>query len=227
MTSPALPGGSSTFPADPRIDGGHLATFSDARESGRRAAGRGLAFLAALLALTRVAAPASVIVAKDFAALVAEADLIFVGTVERVESRWTNPQRDAIETIVTFSELEPIRGPVGREVALRFGGGEVDGVREEIAGVPRFVAGERVVLFARQDHSLCPIVGFSQGCFRVIEDSEGNTVRGCDGRSIPLSREASELKVGTSASRAATRVSLDEFLDRIRREMGRESGEAD
>ena len=53
---------------------------------------------------------ATVVVAKDFDALCAEAALIFVGTVTKVESRWSDPQRQAIETEVTFGDLTWLRG---------------------------------------------------------------------------------------------------------------------
>jgi hypothetical protein len=184
-----------------------------------------LRLLAALSAFVPPAAWSSLIVAKDFADLAAEADLIFVGTVARVESRWSDPQRQAIETIVTFSDLEPLGGPLGEEVTLRFAGGEVEGIREVIAGVPRFVPGERVVLFARQETSVSPIVGFSQGCFRVVEDALGPAVRGCDGHGVVLPAETAELRAGAPATPGAQRVGLEGFLDRIRRQLERQRGD--
>jgi hypothetical protein len=124
-------------------------------------------------------AAATVVVAKDFAALCAEADLIFVGTVSKTESRWIDRDKQAIETQVTFEDLTWLRGPAQSSITLHFAGGEVDGLREEIAGVPGFTVGERRIIFARNGRYVSPIVGFDQGALRVVE---GRTARSWSGR---------------------------------------------
>ncbi len=88
-----------------------------------RRVGAGALVLAVRLLFAPAEASSSLIVAKSFADLTAEADLIFVGTVQRVESRWSDPERQAIETLVTFTQLEPVRGAAGTELTLRFCGG--------------------------------------------------------------------------------------------------------
>lgn len=213
MSNPARLGGSNTFPAEPTSRTRIGASSRRVRAS--------VAALVALLLFAPSAARASVIVAKGFADLAAEADLVFVGTVERCESRWADPGKNGIETLVTFSNIEPIKGPVENRLTLRFGGGEVDGIREEIAGVPRFAPGEQVVLFVRQERSLSPVVGFSQGCFRVVEDEQGRAVRGCHGEPAALPANEAPLRAGPPADAETGRVGLDEFLLRVRREIDR------
>jgi hypothetical protein len=218
MSNPARPGGRNTFRAEPT-----RRTPTEPLAHARRAS---VAALVAALLLALPAARGSVVVPKEFADLAAEADLVFVGTVARIESRWADPGKNGIETLVTFSDIEPIKGPVGREETLRFGGGEIDGLREEIAGVPRFAPRERVVLFVRQERSVSPVIGFSQGCFRVVEDEQGRAVRGCDGHPVVLPAAHAPLRAGTTADAAAERVGLEEFLDRVRREIERQPGDA-
>lgn len=162
---------------------------------------------------TRPAA-ATVVIEKDFAALCAEADLVFVGTVSRVEAGWRDATRQAIETAVTFSDLTWLRGTPRSSVTLRFAGGEVDGLREEIAGVPHFEVGQRGVIFAHDGDFVSPLVGFHQGLFRIVDGANGATVRDADGRPIAPASDAA-LRLGTPA--AAT--GLDEFLDRVRRQL--------
>ncbi len=159
-------------------------------------------------------ASATTIIAKDFAALCAEADLIFVGTVRAVVSRWTDPEQRAIETLVTFSDVTPVFGTEGREVTLRFGGGQVGTLREEIAGVPQFAVGDRRVIFARREYSVSPIVGFHQGVFPVVDTPQGPVVAGVEAA-------APEEGASTEAPRASREgaVPLDTFLDRVRREL--------
>lgn len=161
-------------------------------------------------------AAATVIVAKDFNALCDEADMIFVGTVVSVESRWADPKRQAIETLVTFSDLTWIRGTPRGAITLRFSGGAVDDIREEIVGVPQFRAGERRVIFALEGRFVSPVVGFDQGAFRVIDGSGGPQVVGAAEADDPHGA----LHLGAPpASGTPVPVGLDEFVERVRQRL--------
>ena len=186
---------------------------------------RFLAFALALLAAAASAAPAhaTTVLAKDFAALCAEADLVFVGTVETVRPRWRDRTRQAIETVVTFAALTWLRGAPRATIELTFGGGEMDGLREEIAGVPRFLPGERRVLFARAGDFVSPLVGFSQGYFRVVDGPEGPSVLDADGRAVTGLAGAARRR--GAANDAAAAVPLATFLDRVRAQLATD-GEA-
>ena len=162
-------------------------------------------------------ARATAVIAKDFAALCAEADMVFVGTVREVHSQWADAAEQSIETLVTFSDLTPLHGAEEGEVTLRFAGGTVDDIREEVAGVPRLAVGERVVIFARHERSISPIVGFNQGCFRVVDGPSGAVVLDVDHRPVPAADGGA---FGVAPERASgSSVSLAVFLDRIRREL--------
>ena len=172
---------------------------------------------AAALLFVGLAAPvaATVVVAKDFAALCNEADLIFVGIVTDVVSRWSDPATHSIETLVTFGDLTWLRGGPASTVTLRFGGGEVDGVREEYAGVPHFSLGERRVIFAHDGAFVSPIVGFDQGALRVVDGADGAHVLGA-----PSAADArGALHLGAPAGAPPSPVPLDAFLDRVRQQL--------
>ncbi len=174
--------------------------------------------LGAMLGAART--DATVVVAKDFGALCAEADLIFVGTVASTESRWSDPQKQAIETVVTFADLTWLRGGPQATMELRFGGGELEGLRESVAGVPQFTVGERRVIFAHAGHFVSPLVGFSQGLFRVVDGADGPVVLDSEGKAVTGVGRAA-LQRGAAGDRS-TALPLDAFLDRVRAQMATE-----
>ncbi|HSP96869.1 MAG TPA: hypothetical protein VL049_06445 [Candidatus Dormibacteraeota bacterium] len=174
-----------------------------------------LALLLGIVAAPR--AEATTVIAKDFSALCAEAELIFVGTVASSESRWSDPQRQAIETVVTFTDLTWLRGGPQAQIELRFGGGELDGLHEAVAGVPQFNVGDRRVVFAHAGHLVSPIVGFNQGLFRVVDGAGGPVVLDADGKAVTGVGRAA-LQRGAADDRSAA-LPLDAFLARVREQM--------
>lgn len=183
-----------------------------------------IAAVCAVLSVWARPAAATVVVHKDFAALCRDADLIFVGTVQSVESRWSDAGRTSIETLVTFADLDWLQGDPQSSITLRFAGGAVDGVRMEIAGVPKFAAGERRVIFAYDGTFVSPIVGFDQGAPRVVDGSDGPMVvdNGTSLRAADGARGA--LRLGEPS--AGDPTPLDEYLDRVRDRLGAESDAA-
>ena len=163
-------------------------------------------------------AEATTVIAKDFRQICREADLVFVGTVVEVESAWADEKKQSIETHVMFSDLLPLFGVDGPTVRLRFGGGEMDGMREEIAGVPRFSVGDRVVIFARDERSLSPIVGFHQGSFAVVEGPNGPVVLGSEHRPV-TSVDGAQVRLGAASASLESALTLDAFVDVVRREL--------
>jgi hypothetical protein len=140
---------------------------------------------------------------------------VFVGSVRSIESRWAAPEQGTIDTLVTFTDLVPLYGVASQEVVLRFAGGAIDGMREEIAGMPRFEVGERVIVFARQGRFVSPIVGFHQGLFEVVE-RDGEPVV-LNERGAPVTAAAAgALRIGNAADGKTSAMPLDAFLDRVR-----------
>lgn len=172
----------------------------------------------ALVAALAVSVHATTVVSKSFADLCAEADKIFSATVVDVQSRRVDAEHGHLETLVTFAQVEPVLGTSAASLTLRFAGGLVDGVREEFVGVPRFTVGERVVLFVRDGYQLSPIVGLSQGCFRVINSEAGATVVAADGRPVAAFDDLGRSADGGQAAGTGP-MPLERFLDAVRKEL--------
>lgn len=125
--------------------------------------------------------PATVLLKMNLKDLSNEADVVFVGTVVALRNE-VAPGGDKACTAVTFKVESILAGKaVGKELTLRFCGGELpNGVLMKAVGIPDFRVGEKVVLFAVHDPSLyCPLTGWLQGKLTIsaheeVGDSEGN-----------------------------------------------------
>ena len=91
-------------------------------------------------------------------------------------------------------------------ITLQFLGGTVGGVTLEIDGVPKFSAGDRVLLFVEGNGvQFCPLVGVFHGKFGVRKDQKTgrDTVVMHDGK--PL-RDTAEIGTGEGVEFALKRV---------------------
>jgi hypothetical protein len=125
---------------------------------------------------------------KSFDDLVKEADAVVSGRVAQVESKY-GPDKE-IFTFVTLDNVEALAGTyAGPTLTLRLMGGQVGNDVSQIVGSPSFQTDDRVVLFVQGNgRYMVPLVGWTQGVFRVeqdaatgqlsIRDNEGNRVHG-------------------------------------------------
>lgn len=117
---------------------------------------------------------ATTVIEQSFSSLVHDAEVIAIGTVTAIETEW-DTQKKAPFTLVTFSDLEVLKGEAGQtELTLHFLGGPTpDGLIMQIAGVPQFSMGERNVVFSvGNQYQAVPLVGMWQGVYRVVFDAE-------------------------------------------------------
>src|SRR5438094_4260618 len=189
----------------------------------------------ATLWLCITAANATSVVAPAFEEMVDKADLVFVGKVigSRAEWRSVGPGR-VIFTLVEFETQEVLEGNAGASVTLQFLGGTVGGVTLEVADVPRFNAGDRVVLFVEGNGvQFCPVVGVFHGKFGLRKDDKAShdIVLMHDGK--PL-RDVAEIGKGKGAEFASKQstvsipadrepMSVDDFKQRIRSHLAKKS----
>ena len=83
-----------------------------------------------------------------FTDLVAQADVIAVGTVTSISEQW-DAEKKAPLTLVTFSNLTAVKGSPGSSFTLEFLGGTMpNGLVMMIPGVPQFTVGEKAVVFS-------------------------------------------------------------------------------
>jgi hypothetical protein len=122
---------------------------------------------------------------KDFEALVAEAEEIFVGTVTELPAR--RLATGAIVTDVGFDDVRVLKGPHTERVILQVLGGTVDGETMELKGAPQFRSGVRYLVFAKGNGtSIMPVVGGDHGLFQVVVDGalRVDVVRDAQGRPL-------------------------------------------
>lgn len=146
-----------------------------------------LAHLAATaLAALAASGQATVLPYKNVDALVNEAEGIVIGTVRSVDAAAAKPHD--VHTYVTLDQLEMLSGKLDAQtLTLRLRGGLVDGRGLHVDGSPNFKPNERVLLFVQGNgRDLVPLVGWSQGMFRLVTDaSNGKTqVQDADGNDI-------------------------------------------
>jgi hypothetical protein len=119
------------------------------------------------------------VVPRSFDDLVQLADVVIVGTVKEVHSEFGNGGLDQhIFSFVNFNDLQVIKGQVaGEEYALQVPGGVVGRIAQDYPGVPVFHIGQRYVVFVRgNNRDFFPVVGITQGLFRVMTDAQGRQV---------------------------------------------------
>lgn len=185
-----------------------------------------LALVLLVLALSQGTAQAAAFAEKNLEQLVVEAEQIFVGNVSSLQSR--RIQNGAIVTDVRFSDVQAIKGQ-GVGIVLLLLGGEVDGVRMEIPGVPRFQRGTRYLVFSRGNgKDMFPVVGGPAGLFRIMKDPGAGGAVVLTWSGVPLGRaiEAEVLAGAAEPGRGAVSppVTLELFVAAIRAKLALHSG---
>ncbi len=117
---------------------------------------------------------ATSVLSPGFSGMVAGAERIFAAKVSSVRSDLTTRSgRRAIVTTVQFKVERMLKGSVTEEVQLEFLGGTVGEDTMEVHGVPKFIAGERVILFSRNNgKEFCPLVGIYHGKLVIERDAQ-------------------------------------------------------
>ena len=134
-----------------------------------------LLVLVLFLGLARTAS-ATVELPVEFGEMVLGSQLVVHGRVVDVRSQQTGDRR-SIETLVTVAVIDALKGRPGDTVSFRLPGGEVGRYRRVVVGVPRFAAGDDVIVFLRGGAPALPtIFGLSQGLYRVMRTADGRAV---------------------------------------------------
>jgi hypothetical protein len=130
------------------------------------------AFFAVIFALAPDSIRATEVIELSDENLVEISARIFEGVVVSTNSQW-NDDGDEIHTIVTFSVIQMIKGPLppNGTIVLDMLGGEVDDVISEFVGQPTFVPGEQVIVFIDDTApTSMPVTGLSQGKVTLVPD---------------------------------------------------------
>jgi hypothetical protein len=157
-----------------------------------------------------VIAEGATYVVPDDRHLIAAAKAIVTGTV--IDGYARRAANGLIETVTSVAIDERLKGDGdARTIDVALPGGAVGGERMSVSGVPRFSAGERVLLFLdRNKQGEWTTIAFALGAFRFGRDAQGRGV---------VTRGAEEEIYGWSenGARHIERSRLDDsFLDYIR-----------
>ena len=172
------------------------------------------------LALAALAAPAVAVspTPKTFAQLVDEAELIVVGTIERIDGVRLATGPIVSDMTLTAPRVVKALRPAPAPLVVRVLGGTVGGVSMVIPGAPEFRVGETVLLFVRGNFAdMFPFVGVQAGVFSVRRDDALGVDRVFDwkGRPVVGIRDgAVAIDAGAANSSA---VPLDDFLQAVAR----------
>jgi len=126
------------------------------------------------VALASIALPArgSLVMALTLDELVWRADRVVVAEVLDVRSSW-DERREQIRSRVDLRIVEAWKGgmPADYRISVEETGGTVDGITMRVIGAPRFVRGERSVLFLRGPAAAARVVGMAQGKRGLRQDA--------------------------------------------------------
>lgn len=160
-------------------------------------------------------AGATVMLKMDLPELVGRADVIFVGKVTKLESRWSEDRRHIV-TDTTFQVVQNVRGAVvSRPVVVRSLGGVVGGIGMRVAGSPQFQVGQEALLFTdlRKGHRY--VTGMMQGVYLVARDKTGHAeVRGSSA-GVTLARRTRSGGLQMVREPAAGPEPLEAFVARV------------
>jgi len=121
-------------------------------------------------------ASATVLLPADFTTVVTGSPTIVHGRVTDVRSFISGPRR-TIESVVTLSVIETLKGVPARTVLFRVPNGQVGRYRRVVVGVPEFEDGDEVVVFLQAHAPAIPtLFGLSQGVYRVVRDANAQAI---------------------------------------------------
>lgn len=171
---------------------------------------------------------ATTVLEKDFPALVDEADTIAVGTVTAIEVDQIN---ETPVTLMTFSDIDILKGDAHQEelTVQILGGPAPNGLRLQIAGVPQFILGDRMVVFiVGNETQAVPFVGMWQGVYRVVREADTEIMADHAGRPLTALPQRSQRGIvhdGEPSLQMQTgpALTLEAFTQSIEEELGDES----
>ncbi len=154
----------------------------------------------------------------SFEELVGKSAVVVHGSVAAVRVAW-DAEHENIWTHYQIVLDEALKGSPGRTVEIREPGGELDGIRMEIVGTPRYELGEEVVVFAAPTPAGLRTCGWGQGRFVVAGEPGQRRVRN-DLGNIRLTARIPTARQRTAVTRDEA---LDAFKQRIREEVQRQA----
>jgi hypothetical protein len=167
---------------------------------------------------------ATTVIPPTFTELVQQAEVIFQGTVTKVQSIWSGEGAlRHIDTYVSFQVEDSIKGSADSSYTIRMLGGTVGDETMEVTDTPKFEVGDRDILFVEHnEQQFVPLVGIMHGRFRVESDQVNGREFVTTGEGRPL-RDLSKLGREEEMLSPEEAISPAQFKSEIRAELSRNS----
>ena len=154
---------------------------------------------------------AVLVIPMTFEQLVDEAAAVVYARVVDVRGQWT-PDRQGIDSHITLTPLQYLKGDLGGSIAMRLPGGEASGKLHVIPGAPVLRRGDLVVVFLKaRGPAMLTTLGLGQGIFRVTRDVSSGTML----VTPPLLKESARGRVIRGAA-DRRQLSVDAFAAAVR-----------
>ena len=178
--------------------------------------------LAALFALPAAATTVVPLTTKDLAK---KADIICTGTCVRSKSYLDVSPSDGvrINTNYLINVEETVKGEEQHVVVITEWGGQIGQTLQWIAGSPHYETGEKVLVFLKKTENETVTIGMSQGKYEIFK--EVGTGKDMVRRDLSgLEFIDAKKKTYLDKPKDPGKMYLADFLDEIRRYVGRNKG---
>ena len=160
-----------------RMGGTYTRMYAFLLEESMRSTTTGFNVLAATVALFSASARATTTTYLTLDTLARGADVVAVGRVLSVTSRWVGEgSQKSIATEVKLRVDETMKGKAQNEIKFGIQGGVVGDIGQVVHGVPSFEVGEAVVVFLHHPFAGSEVLtlhGLEQGKYTVETTSDG------------------------------------------------------
>jgi hypothetical protein len=180
---------------------------------------RNAVWLLVFAALVAAPAAASTFIALTHEELVRDAEAVIVGRIVEVGSFW-NAEHTAILTEATLEVEDTVVGAAPAYLTLRTFGGRVGDYVIEAHGFPRFVLGERLLVFLEpEQEGAHKVLGYLQGQYRIRPNAAGQDIAEplADFGARVLRRDGSEAPAPRALPLAQLKSQLRDIAGRVGR----------
>ncbi len=180
--------------------------------------------LAALLASVAVVLPASGTTHRSltFNEIVNRSGVIFRAEVTAQRAEWRERAGSrAIVTIVDFRLERALKGLVESVRRVEFLGGTIGDRQLVVHGMPQFTVGDRDVVFLRDVPDVFPVVGGTQGRFKILRGADAvDRVMFADSTPVPSVNQVGRARILVSPTTLSA-LRVDDFESAILEEVRR------
>lgn len=173
--------------------------------------GRGM--LPAILLLLVCTASALTLRKTSLEDLTTSSQLVVLGKVTDVKYVWEDASQRAINTLLTISVDEYIKGDGDGTVVVRQLGGQIGDFGDHVSGTPQFNENDEVVFFLLEHNGSYWIHSIVLGSYNVITQNDGMQYVLSDLRDINLVDDASR---PVAAAEAYTWMPVNSFISEVR-----------